>query len=263
MNEEEKTPLTVKGLGENTVPPVTGLNTGDNVDVTSTPVATTAAPGTFDPTSTPTVSQPAEPARFDPMSTPTVSQPAAPAKFDPMSAPTVSQPTAQPTSFDPTAMPTATSGGSSSNVDWVKYAKIGGIVLGVIVVIAIIVSLVGGKKIVCTEEDTYSGMAQKTVMTFKFDGDGKIKSVSVEMSLDYSKADEKPSDSEVEAMAKSLTDGKDGAKYKVSNNVITVTYTTSKEEDLKLFKDTTYDKMKELIEKNDGKLSSFGTCKVK
>ena len=154
MSDNEKDSLKVEGLGENTVPEVKGMKK-EGVDVTAMP----------------SVSEPAEAEKIDVTATPTV------------------KPAAEPETFDPTAMPTATAA-PSKEINWKKYLTIGGAVFGGLVLIIIIISLVGGKKIVCTEETEYQGTKLKGTYTFKFDGDGQLKSGKVTIVYDYSNAKE-------------------------------------------------------------------------
>lgn len=274
----EKTPLKVEGLGEKTVPEVAGLKK-NTVDVTSTPTVTPPAPEQkIDVTSTPTVAPAAPEQKIDVTATPTVAPTTAAPRIDVTTTPTVGTPAAQrvdvtaaPTvggtstnNFNPMAMPGSTpSAPSNTTTDMSKYFIIGGAIIGVIVIIAIIIAVTGGKKIVCTQESSSDGLKFTYKTTYKFDDDGKMKSITYDASMDYSNSPVQVSDEQLEAMAKSEMGeyGKD-ATYSVNNGVITISYTKSGDEDLKYYKEVTYDKMSEEIKKNDGKYNGT-TCTVK
>ena len=117
---ENKETLKVEGLGVNTVPAVEGMN--NKIDVTSTP----------------TVASKPEAQKLDVTASPTVSQ--APAA-----------------KIDPSAIPTSSTAGQSSDKD---ITKIIFIVIGAFIalsVLIIIITSVTGKKLVCTYNYDYMG----------------------------------------------------------------------------------------------------------
>ena len=142
--------------------------------------------------------------------------------------------------FDPTAMPTAgNSTSSASSFDIKKlmenkkafYGIIGG-VAALIVIIVVICVLNGGKKLVCTKEDEFGGIKEKSIITLKFKGD--VPSAKVETIMDYSGSDsvsEEDLKTNIESTNKSYDELKKNGEakfdYKATLNgkVVTMTMT--------------------------------------
>jgi hypothetical protein len=236
MSNDEKTPLTVEGLGEKTVPDVKGMNNAS------------AEEAKVDVTSMPTVSEPAPVERVDVTSTPTVSAPK------------------EPETFDPTSMPSANSA-PSKPIDYKKIGMIAGGAFAGIALLILIISLVGGKKIVCTYDKESNGVKTSRTITYKFDGDGKLKAILMEGKEDYSKAegDYKPSEEELKKFCEEELKDDKNAKCKATKN--TIKYSTKETDKEKLeknydSKEYNYDKMKEQVKSKNGNIDGM-TCKVK
>jgi hypothetical protein len=227
---EEKKELKVEGLGENTVPKVEGMNT----DITSVPTPTPKpVEQKIDVTATPTVA-PAQPVQ----------------KIDVTAAPTVSQTQTQ-AKIDPSATPTATGAGKPSGTDYSLILKIAAGVFAFAAVVIIIVSIFGGKKLVCTETDEFLGAKTETKYTIKFDGDDKVKSIKMEVKEDYSNSsiygseDDSYFDKKLEEETKNLK--ADNLKFRREGKVLYITYEYN-DEKLKSYTSTSYDSMKKMME---------------
>lgn len=232
MSNDEKTPLTVEGLGEKTVPDVKGMNNAS-----------------------------AEEAKVDVTAMPTVSEPAPVEKVDVTSTPTVSAPK-EPETFDPTSMPSA-SNAPSKPIDYKKIGIIAGGAFAGIALLILIISLVGGKKVVCKEEQELLGAKIKGNYTFKFNNDGELKGGKVVMEYDYSNYKEfkqEDFDKEYEEYKKKCEDEKNDCKVKKSGKKLTITGNMS-EEDVKKYKENNKDFNYEGFK--NGKVTGYGTCKAK
>ncbi len=127
--------------------------------------------------------------------------------------------------FDPTAMPTAGANTTSASSFDIKklmenkkafYGIIGGVAAFIILVIVICV-LNGGKKLVCTKEDEFAGLKEKSVITLKFKGD--VPSAKVETIMDYSNYDavsEEDLKNNLETANKSYDEAKKNGEAKYS-----------------------------------------------
>ena len=229
---DEKKELKVEGLGVNTVPKVEGMN--NSTDVTSVPTPTP---------------QPVE-QKVDVTATPSVAPVKETPKVDVTAAPTVNQPKAE-AKFDPSAIPTSTGAGQSSGKDYSLYLKIAGGVFALAAVIIILISIFGGKKLICTETDEFLGAKTETKTTIKFNGDDKVKTIRVEIKEDYTDSslysDESDSyfDKKLEEEIKNLK--ADNLKYKRDGKVLYISYDYN-DEKLKYYDTTTYDNMKKMME---------------
>ena len=228
---ENENGLKVEGLGENNVPKVEGMN---NVDVTSTPtIAPQPVEQKIDVTAAPTVAPAKTVERVDVTAAPTVSQPKADAKFD------------------PSAIPTATGAGQPSGKDYSLFIKIGVGAFILIAVIIVLVSMFGGKKLVCTESEEFLGAKTETKYILKFDGDDKVKSIRMEIKEDYTDSsiygDEEDSyfDKKLEDEIKNLQ--ADNLKYRREGKVLYITYDYNNEK-LKYYTSSSYDSMKKMME---------------
>lgn len=218
---ENKETLKVEGLGVNTVPAVEGMN--NKIDVTSTP----------------TVASKPEAQKLDVTASPTVSQ--APAA-----------------KIDPSAIPTSSTAGQSSDKD---ITKIIFIVIGAFIalsVLIIIITSVTGKKLVCTYNYDYMGEKRETTITVKFNGDDKVKYIKEESKRDLTNSNmhNDKSDEELDNMLKNeVKDLKgDKIKYKRDGKVLSYSYEYNSDK-LKSYSSFKYEDMKKSLE------SSSFSCK--
>lgn len=156
------------------------------------------------------------------------------------------------TTFDPTAMPSASSTGGNSTPSKINFAEIknnkplfygiiGGTVLLVVIIIIVII-LNAGKKLVCTKDSEYGGVKETEKVVLKFNKD--VPKVTRTITYDYtndSNTTEEELKKQVEEFNKEKDEKTEG-KYKIdvtlSGKVLTMTVTYTSEEFAEQFKST-------------------------
>lgn len=174
---------------------------------------------------------------------------------------------AQSAKVDVTSMPQASGKGFDTS-KFLGYLKIAGIVFAALAVLVVIISLVSGKKVVCTSSFESKGVEQKITTILKFDRDGDLKTIKGSGYVDFSKSEDakKLSKSELEDAAKSMLNvsGYDNLKVKVSGKKVKVSFELSSKE-LEALKEFTYGKLTDGKAKGSDTFyaSSYGTCTIK
>ena len=155
------------------------------------------------------------------------------------------------TSFDPSAMPSASTNGNTtpSKINFAEiknnkplfYGIIGGAALLVIIIIIVIV-VNSGKKLVCTKESEYAGVkeTEKVVLKFKKDVPKVTRTVTYDYSNDNDTSEEdlKKQVEEFNKQKDEKTEGKYDIDIQLNGKILTMTVTYSSETFAELYKST-------------------------